>query len=367
VLQVIERAPDAIAIHRQGRFVFVNAALVTGLGYESAEELLGRSILDIVHPDDHELAIRRMKRIYATGAPNPPEEHRLLKRDGSSIVVEIAGITVDWEGGTAVATFARDLTERKRLQTQLMLADRMAALGLLCAGVAHEINNPLAYVTCNVDVLARELPAVLSELRRHAGGQAPLDAHRQRVEELAKMAAMAKEGTDPIRRIVADLRTLSHGDEQRAPVDVRWVLDAAVNLARHEVSRRARLEQEYRDVPLVDACAPRLEQVFLNLLVNAAQAIPPGAPETNIVRITTGTLGGRALVEVSDTGVGLSPDAANRVFDPFFTTKPPGEGVGLGLAICHGIVTDMGGEIAVESEPGAGATFRVLLPASSYT
>jgi len=366
VLRLIEHAPDASAVHRDGRFVFVNAALVTALGYDRPEELLGRSIIDIVHPDDRELAIERMKAIYSTHRPNPLQEHRFVRRDGSVTIAEVAGVALDWEDGTAVVTFARDITERKRMQTQLLLADRMAALGTLCAGVAHEINNPLAYVICNIDILARELPAIALELTRHERDPG-LAALALRIDDLAKLAAMAKEGTEPIRRIVGDLRTLAHVDDRRAPVDVRWVLDAAINLTRYETSRRARLEQDYGDVPLVEVNAPRLEQVFVNLLINAAQAIPSGDPEANCIRIRTHGDEDQALVEISDTGVGLSREQASRVFDPFFTTKPPGEGMGLGLAICHGIVTDMGGGIAVDSEPGHGATFRVRLPALRYS
>ncbi len=357
VLRLIEHAPDAIAVHRDGRFVFVNAALVKALGYDSPDDLLGRSILDIVHPEDRELAVERMKAIYATGAPNPVQEHRFIRRDGTVTVAEVAGVALEWGGGSAVVTFARDVTERKRMQTQLMLADRMAALGTLCAGVAHEINNPLAYVMCNIDIIVRELPLIARELDRRP----ELDPLAARLEDLAKLAVMAREGTQSIRRIVGDLRTLAHVDEGRAPVDVRWVLNAAVNLTRHEVSTRARLELDYHDVPLVNANAPRLEQVFVNLLINAAQAVPPGSPEENWVRIRTFT-GDGAVVEVTDSGIGLAPDALDRVFDPFFTTKPAGEGMGLGLAICHGIVTDLGGEITVQSAPGRGATFRVRLP-----
>jgi signal transduction histidine kinase len=146
-------------------------------------------------------------------------------------------------------------------------------------------------------------------------------------------------------------------------VDVRWVLDAALKLARHDIASRARLVCSYDDVPLVDANAPRLEQVFLNLLVNAAQAVAPGSPEDNEIRVTARTADdGQVSIEVSDTGVGVSPQHAGRIFDPFYTTKPPDEGMGLGLAICHGIVSGIGGRIELEPNPGGGSTFRVLLP-----
>jgi PAS domain S-box-containing protein len=362
---LLEQAPDAIAVHRQGRFLYVNPALVAALGYAHASDLVGSDLLALVHPDDRAMAVERLRRIYETGKPNPMVEHRLFRRDGSIIVAELAGVPVEWLDGPAVVTFSRDITQRKRVEAQLVLADRLAALGTLCAGVAHEINNPLGYVIANLDVVGRELPTLVEALRaiEPRGEGVVASTAAQRLEHLGKLVAMTREGTEQVRRIVADLRSLSRDDAgERGPVDVRWALEGALNLARYEIARRARLVRSLEDVALVEANAPRLEQVFLNLLMNAAQAIPAGDPERHEIRVRTGTADGHVLVEIADSGTGFPQELAGRIFDPFFTTKPPGEGVGLGLSICHGIVTGLGGLIEASSGIGGGATFRVLLP-----
>jgi two-component system, cell cycle sensor histidine kinase and response regulator CckA len=176
----------------------------------------------------------------------------------------------------------------------------------------------------------------------------------------------AREGADRVRRIVRDLRLFSRADEDdRGPVDVTKVLELAVNMTRAELKHRARLVRDYGETPPVLANESRLGQVFVNLLVNAAQAITEGKLEGNEVRLTTRCDGaGRVVIEVRDTGLGIPPEIVSRIFDPFFTTKEVGVGTGLGLAICHGIITGAGGEIQVESEVGKGTTFRVILRAA---
>jgi signal transduction histidine kinase len=171
-------------------------------------------------------------------------------------------------------------------------------------------------------------------------------------------------GGDRVSDIVRDLKTFSRGDDgARGPVNVHAVLDLCANIARNQLLHRARLVKEYGEVPLVHANESQLAQVFLNLIVNAAQAIPLGAsPTANEVRITTRLQEDQLVVAISDTGAGIAPEHLHRLFEPFFTTKPVGVGTGLGLSICHGIVSALGGHITVESEPGRGSTFRVFLP-----
>jgi CheY-like chemotaxis protein/two-component sensor histidine kinase len=233
------------------------------------------------------------------------------------------------------------------MELQLQLADRMASVALLSAGVAHEINNPLAYVLGNVDyALARldQLPSDLAEVR-------------QALED-------ARGGAVRVGQIVRDLRTFSRaGGDERTEVDVRRALQTAVTLAQTEIRQRAQLSLELGPVPPVLGNAHRIGQLFLNLLVNAAQAIPPGNPARHLVQATTALApDGRIRVEVTDNGAGIAPDVLPHIFDPFFTTRAVGKGTGLGLAIVHGIVTDLGGEISVRSEPGGGTIFTVLLP-----
>lgn len=251
-----------------------------------------------------------------------------------------------------------DVTERNRLKAGLALADRMASVGTLAAGVAHEMNNPLTYVTANVaharDVIERsaavrgappEVGALMTELR------GALDD--------------ALQGADRVARIVRDLKTFSRDDESRHAVDARAAMESALQLAQGEIKRRARIVRDLRPVPAVDASESRLGQVFLNLLVNAAQAIPDGSPERHEIRVSTRVHEGKVEIAVEDTGCGIPREVLGRIFDPFFTTKPVGTGTGLGLAICHEIVAAFGGEIAVESEVGQGTRFTVRLAPSA--
>jgi CheY-like chemotaxis protein len=226
----------------------------------------------------------------------------------------------------------------------------MATIGTLAAGVAHELNNPLTYVLLNLSTLDRELDQVIAEPDKR-------DRVRSRLATL-------QEGAERMASIVRDLRSFCRPNTASpVPIDMRQVLESSINMAMNELKDRARLVRDYGPVPPVVADGARLGQVFLNLLLNAAQSLSEGPPNEHEVRIVLrrdGTDGIR--VEVSDTGHGIAPDIIHRIFEPFFTTKPVGIGTGLGLSICHSIVTSMNGRLTVASEPGRGTTFRVVLP-----
>jgi signal transduction histidine kinase len=232
------------------------------------------------------------------------------------------------------------------------MADRMAAVGTLASGVAHEINNPLACVTANLEVLREELAPP-------AGGKPTMP-----MEEILAALDDAREGAERVRLIVRDLRLFARGDAgEREPVDLGGVLQAAERMAGNMVKTRARVVQEHAPLPPVDGNATRLCQVFVNILVNAAQAIESGHPEDNEVRVRAAVDGDRVVVEVRDTGVGIPPEVRARIFDPFFSTRGIGGGTGLGLSVCHGIVTSLGGEITVDdADRGRGTVVRVALP-----
>jgi nitrogen fixation negative regulator NifL len=371
---LIERSPDAIAVHRDGRFVYVNPTLCRFLGYAAADELIGRPVTDIVHPEDREVVVERIQTMLRTGEVAPPREERFLRRDGTVVTAEVLALPLVFNGEPAVVAVGRDLTERKQLLLKMMQMDRMIAVGTLAAGVGHEMNNPLAYVMANVELVARELPDVagtargLLQVPAIAGSgeevaRSILDIER-RLAEFREVLEEAREGTKRLRDIVRDLRTLSRAEEERRePVSVQRVLESAINMAWNEIRHRARLVKDYGTTPHVVANESRLGQVFLNLLVNAAQAIPEGQAEKNEIRVRTLVDGEWVAVEIRDTGAGIAPEHLPHIFDPFFTTKPMGQGTGLGLAICQGIIHGLGGEIAVESEVGKGSCFRVMLPA----
>jgi signal transduction histidine kinase len=241
--------------------------------------------------------------------------------------------------------------ERRRLQAALAETERLAALGTLAAGVAHEINNPLTYVTSNIAYAARVFG------KRDAASRA------DETDEALAALADAEDGCRRIRAIVRDLQLFSRSSsDDRAEVDVRRVLDSAVNIAMHEIRPRARLVKDYGDVPNVMGNEGRLGQLFSNLVLNAAQAIREGDSANNEIRLVTRAIDGWVVVEVHDTGIGIPEAIRGRIFDPFFTTKPVGVGTGLGLSIAYKIVSAMGGEISVESEVGKSTVFRVRLP-----
>ena len=249
-------------------------------------------------------------------------------------------------------TVFRDVTSERLATEQLLVSDRMASVGTLAAGVAHEINNPLAAVVANLEfafIAVRDLEV------EH--GASP------RLTELQEVLGEGREAAERVRLIVRDLKIFSRAEEDhRGPVDVRRVMESTLRMAGNEIRHRARLVTSYADVPPVEANESRLGQVFLNLVVNAAQAIPAGRSDRNEIRIqTTLDAGGRVVIEIRDTGSGMSPATLEKLFTPFFTTKPVGVGTGLGLAICQKLITNIGGEITVESQVGVGSTFKLFL------
>jgi signal transduction histidine kinase len=244
--------------------------------------------------------------------------------------------------------------ERRKMQEQLLISDRMASVGTLAAGVAHEINNPLAAVIANLELMSRDLSRI-------AGALQITDRLHDVFDELRD----ARESADRVRHIVRDLKIFSRAtdEEHRGPVDVQRIMESSLRMAWNEIRHRARLVKEYGVVPLVEANEARLGQVFLNLIVNAAQAIQEGDADHNQVRVVT-RLGpaDSVIIEIRDSGCGIAPENLSRIFDAFFTTKPVGVGTGLGLSICHRIVSGLGGRLDVESQVGKGSVFRVRLP-----
>ncbi|HEY6003998.1 MAG TPA: PAS domain S-box protein [Anaeromyxobacter sp.] len=338
-LGIIIVAPD-------GRIVETNRALRRMLGYGD-DEMRGLRPVDIHEPgDDYARSILAQ---MVQGTRETTEMARRYRRKDGSVAETLlrASALRDDAGALQFALgVIEDVSEKKRLESHLVLADRLASVGTLAAGVAHEINNPLAFILSNLEF-------ALSEVSEDAADP-----------ELRRALQDAKDGAVRVREIVRSLRAFSRpGDDQRAVLDPRRVLQSALGLAANEIRHRGELVVDLGDVPQVQASEHRLAQVFLNLVINAAHALPEGRERENRVRVATSTApDGSAVIEVSDTGVGIPPDVLPRIFDPFFTTKPVGVGTGLGLSVCHGIVTQLGGHISVESAPGMGSTFRVVLP-----
>jgi len=358
----LEDAAEAICrVDSEGRVVSVNRAFTRLTGYE-AGEIVGRSWEMTVSSADRAIVRADLQ----TAVDKVERDVHGARKDGTPFDMALAVVPViDLHGSRPGPKghyfFIRDLTERRRMENQLIFAGRMAAVGTLAAGVAHEINNPLAYIVANIDFVRQQVTTIASRVIRLSslGG----DMGRS-LDETGEALAEARQGAERVRNIVRDLRVFARGDDdQSGPVALRRVLDSSVNIAWNEIRHRARLVKDYGDTPMVESNESRLGQVFLNLLLNAAHAIPEGETERNEIRVSTRTDGrGYAVVEIRDTGVGIPAEIRERIFDPFFTTKPAGEGTGLGLWICSGILSALGGEITVDSDKGKGSVFRVALP-----
>jgi PAS domain S-box-containing protein len=354
---VIDRMPDLISVHRGPKLVYMNQAHCRFLGLEqSGEAWKVVDLLERVHPDDRAQVEKLFGHVSGERPQHASEiiEIRIRSADGWRIC-EVSGILVEIGGARTVVASARDVTERKRLRAKLLVSDRMASLGTLAAGIAHEINNPLAYVTGNLEAAAEALKACACS----ASGETCRDH-----AEVGAAIGDARDGAERVRKIVHGLRLFSRSEEEkRVPLALAGVLDAAIRLTGNEVRHRAQLVQELGPVPRVVADDGRLTQVFINLLVNAAHAIPEGRSDENRITIRTRTDDeGRAVIEIEDTGQGIAPEVQSRVFDPFFTTKEVGGGTGLGLSICHGIISGLGGQISIDSAPERGTLVRVVLP-----
>jgi PAS domain S-box-containing protein len=352
-----DHAPNGMAlVSLDRRWLRVNPRLCAMLGY-TAEELLACTFCDVTHPDDVAPSRVLAERLVRGELPRYQFEKRYLRKDGSVVEALLhVGLVRDEQGaGSHFVVLIEDLTERRRLEARLRLADRMVSLGTLSAGIAHEVNNPLGYVMANLGLLVEQLAAP-----GPLGGGVPAAV----LHELRELADEALEGAERVRRIIRGVKAFSRVDEERRTSQpLAPILDLAETLTATEVRHAARLVKDYGPAPLVNVDETRLVQVFVNLLANAAQAIEAGDAGAHEIRVRTFTDAcGRAVVEVEDTGPGIRPEDLRRVFDPFFTTKAVGSGTGLGLSISHGIVTGLGGEISVESTPGRGALFRVVLP-----
>ncbi len=359
--RLFEGLPDLVVVHRGGVVLWNNTTCGRVLGYDTNHPLVGRSLFDIVSPPFHELLRTRMGTPVDTALPELVEVE-LLTRGGEVRRAEVApSREIVFGGSSARLVVARDIEERVRMRHRLAIADRMASIGLLAASVAHEVNNPLAYVLNNIEIASREL------------GPLGDDARTSR-----EALAIALEGVARIRSIVHDLVMLSRVDDRAiGPVCLRDVVESTLALARADLARHAEIVYECEAVPQVRGSAARIGQIVLNLLVNAREAMsdtPGGKNELRIAiragRSSSDVPGGAStpetvIVEISDTGVGIAKEHVARIFEPFFTTKAAGRGTGLGLAVSQALVTELGGTLTYAPRSPRGSTFRVELVAAT--
>lgn len=349
-------------ISRDGRILEANRAAETTYGYSRAE-LLSLTLRDL----RHESTLAELPGRFAEAFERGVRFETLHRRkDGTAVPVEVASRPAKVGDDQVLLSVIREVTERRELHAKLLEADRLWTFGMMAAGVAHEINNPLAYVLANTEVLARTLPAISRAAKaasRGEGGESAIERVSDDLARCEEMLAVVTEGLDRVRSIVRDLKTFSRNEpDEGTLVDVHQVLDAALNVAHSELRHRATLAKSYGEPPPVRGSTSRLGQVFLNLLVNAAQAIPTERRREGEVRVVTESMpNGWAKIVIADDGVGIPKAAQGRLFHAFHTTKR-GEGTGLGLYISRTIVDAHGGRIHVDSEEGVGTKVTVELP-----
>ncbi len=362
-------ADAVITVDIAGKITFMNPAaeVLTGITFADG---VGRPARDVVRLVDAEAGVQSETpldcALQQRRTVELPEARLLGAGATSRIIGDSAAPVVDKEELLGAVMVFRDVTEQKLLQKQLELADRLSSLGSMAAGVAHEVNNPLAVVMVNAAFVLEEMARVRIELGSRGDGQNE-DLIRV-LDEAEQAQADIQSAASRIGRIVADLKVFSRPAPQASgDADVGRAIAWAIRTTAHEFRHRARLTTHVAEVPLAQADETKLGQVLLNLLMNAAHAIAPGNVEGNEVSVRAATdEANRVIIEVTDTGCGMAPDVLERIFEPFFTTKTVGEGTGLGLSICHGIVNSLGGQIQVESAVGKGSVVRVLLPPATH-
>lgn len=350
IIETADNAGIGLVVSRTAdppEIVFASPGLLSLLGY-TLDEFRGMPIWDHIPTASRDGVRERHRRRLA--GENVPRRFEVwaTRRDGTAVPFEVTTTYVDLAGHPGSVNFLYDISERKASQEKLIQADRLAAVGTLAAGIAHEINNPLAYVLLGLQYLEREVPKI--------------SADADRLKDVQARLRDVRTGAERVGIIVRDLKTFARADEVAlGPVDLREAIEAALKIAENEVRHRAVLVRDYVDAPPVEGNAARLEQVFLNLIVNAAHAVTEkgGAGEVRVSVRPDGP--DRVVAEVRDDGKGIPADVMSRVFDPFFTTKPIGVGTGLGLPICRNIVESLGGTIDLSSELGHGTAARIVL------
>ncbi len=369
---VFEGSSDLIVIlDDEARPVHANAAWRRAFGGQLRRQ---PAVWTRVRERHRERVLGAWERLVERGEAAEGLEYQARTVEGEWATLVSNAFPLTLEGDPRFCVTSRDATERKHMQLQLAQADRLSSMGMLAAGVAHEINNPLSYVLFNLEGLIELLP----RLRRNGdngGSAAGARARGERsaagevllLEDTQERFESALEGARRIRDIVRGLGAFSRVErDKQAPVDLRQVIEAALTLCFNEIKYRARVVKSYGEAPPVPGSEGRLSQVFLNLLVNAAHAIDEGDVENNEIRVSTWAEDGAVLARVEDSGTGVPPDKLDRLFEPFFTTKAIGEGSGLGLPISKEIVESYGGTISVRSEPGAGTRFTVRFPVAAH-
>lgn len=346
-------------------------------------ELIGRPLIDCVVDDDRAKTESILVQLQAPACKAIRVSLKCRRADGAHVWGDCNIARIDDGSAEGFVLEMHDVSAWRQsegelvwAQAQLVQQEKMASIGQLAAGVAHEINNPLGYVHSNLGTLANYLRDVLRVMdayqeAEHAGSlESPAWATLRDVKagvdldylrkDILDLVEESQEGVRRMEKIVGDLKDFSRTepDENWGLADLRHGLESTLNIVNNEIKYKATVEKAYGNLPLIECRSSQLNQVFMNLLVNASQSIV----DNGVIRVATGVEGSEVWVDITDNGMGIEPELLARIFDPFFTTKPVGTGTGLGLALSYRIVQAHRGRIEVDSEPGRGTRFRVWLP-----
>jgi PAS domain S-box-containing protein len=348
--RIVETLASSVWILRNRRIIYGNPASSELLSVER-NHLIGIDFVEFCAPCDVPSFLENLERTEQ-GESVPPVEYRIVTRDGRQLIVEFSSVALDYDGGLAVLSFGRDVTLRKQIEKSRLQADRLSALGLLTGGMAHALNNPLTYVVLNLDhVLGR-----FEDLTNDAKG----------LEDILARLEEAKEGAERMATIVKRMRSFARTDESTTKrLDLRSVLESVVELIGHEVRHRGKLTTHFEDVPQVVANESKLEQVFLGLLLFAAQVLPDDLPSRPSVRINLAADERRfAVLEIVCEGCLLDTNTVEKLFDPFaHYENNPNEG--FGLSVCKSLVEQLGGRLTAEPLIGTGLLLRTTIPCVS--
>ncbi|MBM4446484.1 MAG: PAS domain S-box protein [Chloroflexi bacterium] len=339
---LVENANEAIIVAQDGILKFANPKTAELSGY-SIKELASVPFADIIHPDDRDMVVDRyLRRLQGEVFPQI-YPFRIIDKEGNTKWAEINAVSIIWEGKPATLNFLTDITERKKAEQQALVNAKLASVGELVAGVAHEVNNPLTGII----------------------GYAQLLADRQDVPQNIKedLQKIYEESQRTVRIVQNLLRFARQYKPEKSLVDINELIERTLELEAYKLrtSNIGLSAKLAADIPLILADYNQLQQVILNIIANAQQAIAETKRRGKIT-VTTDVVEDCVSISITDNGPGISPESIIKIFDPFFTTKPEGSGSGLGLSVCHGIITEHGGNIYAESTPGKGTTFIIELP-----
>ena len=380
---LIENTIVGIVLIKDQKIVFANRFVAMLSGY-SQDEILGRSFIDFIHPEDREFAITNYVRRLKGEIFTDTYSIRMQSKSSEVHWLDVSAVRLHYEGMPSILVYMRDISKQHKLESQLFQSEKMASIGQLAAGVAHEINNPVGFVNSNLHTLAEYQNDIkgliefyrqsLEDVKNTLAG-ADNDLILEKIEAIQCREAdidlgyiledcpvlinESRDGMERIKKIVMDLKDFAHpGEEGLQMIDINQSIESTLNIVWNELKYNAEIIKNFEQIPDIEGYPQQLNQVFMNLLVNAAQAITGKGQ----IRIQTRGIESSVEIEISDTGCGIPQENLGKIFDPFFTTKPVGKGTGLGLNVSYNIIKKHNGTLKATSKVGKGTVFTIQLP-----